>query len=59
MGKNTHAPLLKTSMLSFMIRLVLETNIFVATLRSEGGAFRQVLRRTLEGRYTPLFGNAL
>jgi len=50
---------LKAYMLSLMVRLVVDTNVFVAALRSEGGASRQVLRRTLEGRYTPLFGNAL
>ncbi len=42
-----------------MIRLVIDTNVFVAGLRSAGGASRQVLRRALEGRYQPLFGNAL
>lgn len=39
--------------------MVVDTNVFVAALRSQGGASRQVLRRALEGRYTPLFGNAL
>ena len=42
-----------------MVRLVVDTNVFVAALRSEGGASREVLRRALSGRYTPLFGNAL
>lgn len=42
-----------------MIRLVLDTNVFVAALRSGGGASREVLRRCLLGRYRPLFGNAL
>jgi predicted nucleic acid-binding protein len=42
-----------------MIRLVMDTNVFVAGLRSAGGASRQVLRRALEGSYQPLFGNAL
>lgn len=42
-----------------MIQLVIDTNVFVAGLRSAGGASRQVLRRALEGRYQPLFGNAL
>ena len=42
-----------------MIRLVIDTNVFVAGLRSAGGASRQVLRRALEGNYRPLFGNAL
>ena len=42
-----------------MVRLVIDTNVFVAGLRSAGGASRQVLRRALEGCYQPLFGNAL
>ncbi len=42
-----------------MIDLVVDTNVFVAGLRSEGGAAREVLRRSLQGRYRPLFGNAL
>lgn len=42
-----------------MIRLVIDTNVFVAGLRSGGGAAREVLRRSLQGRYQPLFGNAL
>lgn len=42
-----------------MIRLVIDTNVFVAGLHSAGGASRQVLRRALEGNYRPLFGNAL
>ena len=48
-------------MLSFVnrIRLVIDTNVFVAGLRSGGGASREVLRRALAGRYQPLFGNAL
>ncbi|MCY0872208.1 MAG: PIN domain-containing protein [Acidithiobacillus caldus] len=41
------------------IPLVLDTNVFVSGLRSEGGASRQVLRRCLVGRYRPQFGNAL
>ena len=39
--------------------IVLDTNVFVSALRSEGGASREVLRRILAGRYRPLFGNAL
>jgi len=39
--------------------IVLDTNVFVAALRSAGGASREVLRRALNGRYQPLFGNAL
>lgn len=42
-----------------MIDLVLDTNVFVAALRSEGGASREVLRRILQGRYRPLFGTTL
>lgn len=42
-----------------MVRLVVDTNVFVAALRSGGGAAREVLRRCLTGRYRPLFGNAL
>ncbi len=42
-----------------MIPLVIDTNVFVAALRSGGGASRQVLRRCLEGGYRPLFSNAL
>lgn len=46
-------------MLSGMTVIVLDTNVFVAALRSEGGAAREVLRRILRGKYLPLFGNAL
>lgn len=42
-----------------MIPLVIDTNVFVAGLRSSGGASREVLRRALTGQYEPLFGNAL
>ena len=35
------------------------STVFVAGLRSAGGASRQVWRRALEGSYQPLFGNAL
>jgi predicted nucleic acid-binding protein len=42
-----------------MVRLVIDTNVFIAGLRSGGGASRAVLRRALDGRYQPLFGNAL
>lgn len=45
--------------LSSMVRLVIDTNVFVAAMRSEGGASRAVLKHALTGRYTPLFGNAL
>lgn len=42
-----------------MIPVVLDTNVLVAALRSSGGASRAVVRRALEGRLLPLFGNAL
>lgn len=42
-----------------MIPVVLDTNVFVAALRSAGGASREVVRRALGGKYQPLFGNAL
>lgn len=42
-----------------MIPLVIDTNVFVAGLRSGGGASRAVLRRALTGQFQPLFGNAL
>lgn len=42
-----------------MVPIVIDTNVFVAGLRSDGGASREVLRRALQGRYLPLFGNAL
>ncbi len=42
-----------------MISIVIDTNVFIAGLRSAGGASRAALRRALEGRFQPLFGNAL
>lgn len=42
-----------------MISVVIDTNVFVAALRSDGGASRAVLRDALQGRIEPLFGNAL
>lgn len=42
-----------------MIPVVIDTNVFVAGLRSAGGASREVLRRALTGGFQPLFGNAL
>ena len=42
-----------------MVEIVLDTNVFVSALRSEGGASREVVRRCLQGRFRPLFGNAL
>jgi len=46
-------------MMSEMADIALDTNVFVSALRSDGGASREVLRRILQGRYLPLFGNAL
>jgi putative PIN family toxin of toxin-antitoxin system len=42
-----------------VVPVVIDTNVFVAGLRSGGGASRQVLRRAVEGTYLPLFSNAL
>lgn len=42
-----------------MISVVIDTNVFVAGLRSGGGASREILRRALTGDFQPLFGNAL
>jgi putative PIN family toxin of toxin-antitoxin system len=42
-----------------VIAVVIDTNVFVAGMRSGGGASRRVLRRALEGSYVPLFSNAL
>ena len=42
-----------------MIPVVIDTNVFVAGLRSGGGASRAVLRLALGGSLQPLFGNAL
>jgi predicted nucleic acid-binding protein len=42
-----------------MIAIVVDTNVFVAALRSGGGAAREVLRLCLTGHDRPLFGNAL
>lgn len=42
-----------------MISVVIDTNVFVAGMRSEGGASRQILRDALQGKIEPLFGNAL
>src|SRR5260221_12909464 len=39
--------------------IVIDTNVFVAALRSGGGPSREVLRRSLAGRYCPIFSNAL
>ena len=42
-----------------MLTVVIDTNVFVAALRSDGGASRSVLRRALDGDLQALFGNAL
>ena len=42
-----------------MWQVVIDTNVFVAGLRSSGGASRAVLRKALRGECQPLFGNAL
>jgi len=42
-----------------MVEIVLDTNVLVAALRSEGGASRELLRRVLQGCYRPLFGTTL
>jgi predicted nucleic acid-binding protein len=42
-----------------MVPVVIDTNVFVAGMRSGGGASRQVLRRAVEGAYLPRFSNAL
>ena len=42
-----------------MIRIVIDTNVFVAGMRSAGGASRVVLRKALTGPFKALFGNAL
>ncbi len=39
--------------------VVIDTNVFVAGLRSGGGASREVIRLALTGKINPIFGNAL
>lgn len=41
------------------VRIVVDTNVFVAAVSSPDGASREVLRRCLQGRYQPLMGQAL
>ena len=41
------------------MRIVIDTNVFVAAMRSSGGASREVIRRALLGRCEPLFSNPL
>ncbi len=42
-----------------VITIVVDTNVFVAALRSGGGPSREVIRRSLSGQYLPIFSNAL
>jgi putative PIN family toxin of toxin-antitoxin system len=46
-------------MLSKMNTVIIDTNVFVAALRSQGGASRQILRLALTREIQPIFGNAL
>jgi putative PIN family toxin of toxin-antitoxin system len=39
--------------------VVIDTNVFVAGLRSGGGASREIIRLALTGKIHPIFGNAL
>jgi len=41
------------------VRIVVDTDVFVAAVSSPDGASREVLRRCLLGRYEPLLGQAL
>ena len=41
------------------MRIVVDTNVFVAALLSPDGASREILRRCLLGRYQPLMGQSL
>ncbi len=41
------------------MRIVVDTNVFVAAVSSADGASREVLRRCLLDRYEPLMGQAL
>jgi predicted nucleic acid-binding protein len=45
--------------MSAMIEILVDTKVFVAALRSSGGAAREVLRSCPTGHYRSLFGNAL
>jgi len=42
-----------------LISVVIDTNVFIGALMSEGGANRRVIRFCLEGRLEPLMGAAL
>ena len=39
--------------------LMIDNYVFVAGLRSNGGASREILRLALTGKIKPIFGNAL
>lgn len=41
------------------MRIVTDTNVFVAAVSNPDGASREELRRCLRGRYVPLMGQAL
>lgn len=41
------------------LRIVIDTNVFIAALLSGAGENRKVLRLALEGKVHPVFGNAL
>ena len=41
------------------MKMVVDTNVFVAALLGGGGVSRQVIRRCIEGRYIPLMGLSL
>ena len=41
------------------MKVVIDTNVFVAAMRSGGGASRDVLRKSITGPLQPIFGNAL
>ncbi|MFI3217427.1 MAG: PIN domain-containing protein, partial [Methylococcales bacterium] len=42
-----------------MNTVIIDTNVFVAALRSQGGASRQILRLALTREIQSIFGNAL
>ena len=42
-----------------MALLVVDADVFVAAMLSDGGASRAVLRQLLTGVHVPVFGNAL
>lgn len=41
------------------MKVVVDTNIFISALKSDGGASRQIIRMCLNGLVRPLMGNAL